>query len=169
MQGQRLIELRSFIEELPHYVSRFFGFFRLRPLSPREQDEVRRLLPSVEAGLFFDMQTEDQRHCHDMARRVAVALPGDQVAVRAALLHDVGKRHHRIGVVGRSMATVLGHLGLAMPVTMRSYWDHAGIGAQDLEAVGSDPFVVEFAAHHPGGPPPWATDPRWPILIDADV
>jgi putative nucleotidyltransferase with HDIG domain len=157
------------VAELGHYIARFFGFFRLRPLRPREQDEVRRALSPAEAALFFAMQPEDQRHSHTMAMRVAAALPGDDVAVRAALLHDVGKGHRRIGVIGRSVATVLGHLGMPMTDAMRSYWDHATIGAEDLRAVGSDGFVVEFAAHHPGGPPSWATDPRWPILIDADT
>jgi putative nucleotidyltransferase with HDIG domain len=161
--------LGELLSQSGHYVVRFFGYFGLRPLTPREQDEARLHLSPAEALLFFAMQPQDQRHCHEMARRVTLTLPGDVVAIRAALLHDVGKAHRRIGVVGRSLATIVGHLGGPMTEAMRNYWDHGRVGAEDLLSAGSDPFVVEFARHHPGGPPPWVTDPRWPTLIAADI
>jgi len=160
--------MQELLTQLAHYSGRFFGFFRLAPLSPLEQDDVRSILAPAEAELFWQLQPEDQRHSYEMARRVRDRLPDDGVAVAASLLHDVGKRQSRLGPFSRSVATVLGHLGFPMTTAMRSYWDHGAVGARDLEAIGSDPFVVAFAAGHGASGARGATDDRWDVLDAAD-
>lgn len=160
--------MRALLAKLGHYASRFFGFFKLRPLRPEEQARVSVALSAAEAKLFWEMQPEDQRHSFDVAERIAARLPGDAVAYRAALLHDVGKRHAHLGAWSRSVATVAGHLGLPMTASMRAYWDHGPSGAADLAAAGSDPFVVRFAEHHPERTGHVDADPRWQVLIAAD-
>ncbi len=160
--------MRELPTQLAHYVSRFFSFFRLHPLMPSEQAMVRTHLRAEEAPLFWEMQGEDQRHSYEMAMRVTKGLPGDEVAFATALLHDVGKRHFRLGPIARSIATMGGHLHAPMPASMRSYWSHGSIGAEDLDRIGSDPYVVAFAEDHGKGVQGAPGDPRWAALIAAD-
>jgi putative nucleotidyltransferase with HDIG domain len=151
-----------------HLAQRFYGFLTARPLTPGEQELVRSYLTAGNIGLFWDQRPADQRHAIQVAHRVAAALPGDAAAVRAALLHDVGKRASDLGAVTRSVATVLDSLHLPVTARMRSYRDHGAIGAAELAAAGCEPLVVDFARRHPG-PPPQGEDPnRWQVLIDAD-
>jgi len=160
--------VRALVDKLGHYATRFLCFFRLEPLLPREQQVVHGQLLPAEAALFWDLQPEDQRHSFAVASRVMQTIPGDDEAVRAALLHDVGKRHSELGAFRRSLATVLGHLGLPLGDRMRSYWDHGAIGAADLAAAGSSEFVVAFAAHHSDGEHRAGSE-RWQAVLRADV
>ena len=158
--------MRALLAQLGHYARRFFGFFRLQPLSPSEQDVVASELSRDEAALFWSMQSEDQRHCFDMARCVHRRLPGDREAIRAALLHDVGKSQAQLGPVMRSVATVAGHMHLPMTAAMRHYWNHGPHGAFALADAGSSDFVVEFARDHAKRRA--VQDPRWAVLVDCD-
>lgn len=151
-----------------HLVGRFFGHLTATGLSPAEQQAVADRLDSAGAAMFFAQDAADQRHALDVAGRVASSLPGDDEAYVAALLHDVGKRHGRLGAVGRSVATVLDGLGAPLPQAMRRYRRHGSAGADDLAAAGYGGIVVAFAAHHPS-PAPQGIDPaRWQALLDAD-
>lgn len=126
---------------------------------------MARRLPSAEARLFFDQDPADQRHAYEVARRVERR--GD-VAVRAALLHDVGKRHAGIGAVRRSLATLMDLAGLPLPARWRAYRDHGRRGAEELERAGADALSVAFARHHPSGPPPGVDTTTWRALLEAD-
>ncbi len=120
------------------------------------------------AGLFWAQAIPDQRHAYRVARRVAASRPGDEEAVAAALLHDVGKTRSCLGAIRRSIATVLEAVGLTMPVSMRQYREHGPIGAEELTAAGYDGLVVAFARFHPGHPPSGVDEERWQALLDAD-
>jgi hypothetical protein len=135
-----------------HLATRFFGVVFAPPLKPGEQAWVSRILNGDEARLFWDQQAIDQRHAHTVAMRVAAAeVPTN--ATHAALLHDVGKRHSRLGPVGRSLATVADGLRLPMPMRWRSYLDHGALGARDLRAIGADPLAIAFAEGSSGVDP----------------
>lgn len=151
-----------------HLVRRFFGFITAQPPGPTDQDFVARYLDGPCARVFWEQQHADQRHAVDVARRVAATLPDDDGAVRAALLHDVGKRNSDTGAVTRSIATVLDAMRLPITPRMGAYRRHGPIGADELEGIGCDPLAVAFARHHPG-PAPDGIDPaRWAALLDAD-
>lgn len=151
-----------------HLARRFFGYLAARPLGPAEQQFVARYLDGPCAEMFWEQQPADQRHAVDVARQVDAALPGDDSAVRAALLHDVGKRSSRVGPVSRSIATVLDAAGFPITARMRSYRRHGVDGADDIAARDCDAFAVAFARFHPG-PAPDDVDPaRWQVLLDAD-
>jgi hypothetical protein len=156
------------MNELPHLIRRFFGSLVSRPLGPREQDDAGRLLRPAEAALFWSQQSLDQRHGLECARRAAEAAPGRTDLSRAALLHDVGKRHAGLGVVARMLATGLGLLHLPARGRLEIYLDHGPRGAADLEAAGSDPLTVAFARHHHTGRPDLIPIDDWDVLQRAD-
>ncbi|GMQ84623.1 MAG: hypothetical protein BMS9Abin07_0187 [Acidimicrobiia bacterium] len=137
-------------------------------LSPREQQLVHQHLDAPGAELFWGQDAADQRHAFAVASRVAASLPDDDEVYLAALLHDVGKRHARLGAIGRSIATVFDGIGIPLTAAMSRYRDHGSIGAAELSAAGFDGLVVSFAANHPGPPPEGSDDDRWTALLEAD-
>jgi len=153
---------------LGHLTGRFFDVLFSRPLTGREISAVARWLRPDEADLFFAQADADQRHGYHAALVVVAAGGEDATVVRAALLHDVGKRHSRLGVIGRSLASVL--IGLRVPLTsrMRAYRDHGEIGASELAAVGCEDLVVDFAREHHGARPPSIDRETWELLQRAD-
>lgn len=158
---------RSLTEAL-HLVRRFFGHLRARPLGPADQQYVHAHLRGRCAELFWAQSTGDQRHAVDVARRVASALPGDDEAIQAALLHDVGKIEARLGPVGRSLATILDAMHLPLSKRMADYRRHGALGAVLLESAGCAPLAVTFALHHPAPAPEGVARTRWDALVHAD-
>ena len=160
--------LRTAPRHVKHLVSRFFGYLTAQGLTPREQQQVHDRLDRATAALFWTQTAADQRHAFSVATRVATLLPGDEEAYIAALLHDVGKGILHLGPIRRSLATVLGGIGLPMPTSMRRYRLHGPIGAGQLSAAGCDGIVVAFATHHPAPAPPGIDEARWAALLEAD-
>ena len=158
----------AWLDTTRHLVRRFFGFHRARPLTPREQSEEAGILSSAEQALFWQLSDPDQRHSYDVMRASLAARPGDRIAAQAGLLHDIGKRHTRIGAVERSLATMAEGAHLPLPGRWSTYRQHADLGAADLEAVGADPFVVAFTRIHPGPPPSDVDAERWQAVAAAD-
>ncbi|MEY3360794.1 MAG: hypothetical protein RL531_513 [Actinomycetota bacterium] len=153
---------------LRHLVRRFLG--ALSPAAPRDADTewAESRLTDPERVVFAAMANHDRRHAIGVARRTVEALgpAGPEDVAAAALLHDVGKIHARLGPVGRAIATVRiacrGRDRVRAEVTRSErarrraiYADHAAIGAADLRARGARARVAGWAeVHH---------DPsRWP-------
>jgi putative nucleotidyltransferase with HDIG domain len=153
---------------LGHLVRRFFAVLRARPLSPAEQAEAAALLRRAEGGPFWAQPVADQRHALEAARIVAGLAPGRRDLARAALLHDIGKRHARLGIVGRSLASGLELVGLPAPGRLGRYLAHGPEGAAELEALGAEPIVVAFARHHHGEPPAGIDRSDWAALAASD-
>jgi putative nucleotidyltransferase with HDIG domain len=154
---------------LRHLVRRFFEVLAARRPTPAEQLEAAALLRPAEAALFWDQPVADQRHGLESARTVAARLPDRPDLIRAALLHDVGKRHARLGVVGRSVASALELAHLPAPGRFHRYLAHGPLGAAELERAGAEEIVVAFAAAHHDRRPPQIDPVDWQILADADA
>jgi hypothetical protein len=155
---------------LPHLVRRFFGSFAARRPSPAQQQWVADRLDGAAARLFFAQDALDQAHAVVTARRVARAAPGRDDLVRAALLHDVGKTISGLGVMGRSIASLLAIAHLPAPSRMRQYLDHGRIGAEVLGGVGESALTVAFArSHHDPGAPAGIASADWETLRSADA
>lgn len=151
-----------------HLIARFFSVLRARRLRPEEQEEVAALLRPGEEQLFWRQQPADQRHGWLAAAYMLEQCPGDRILARAALLHDIGKSHGRLGPIRRSLATVGGTLRLPMARRWRAYLDHAELGAADLEAAGAEPEVAAYTRHHHGDRPPQISEAAWDLLGRAD-
>jgi putative nucleotidyltransferase with HDIG domain len=158
------------VNEWLHLVRRFFDVARARRLSPAEQRIVSAwLCNTAESAAFWDQSVPDQRHAFRAARFVAEERPHDREVIRAALLHDVGKRHAHLGIVGRSVAGACRSLGIPTWGRVRAYLEHGELGARELEGAGSSDLVVNFARHHHATAPP-ASIPSdtWELLLAAD-
>lgn len=151
-----------------HLARRFFQVAGATPLSPAEQTIAARLLTPADAPLFWAQATADQRHALSAARLVVAARPGRGDLARAALLHDVGKRHAPLGLIGRTIASLLELTRLPAPGRLGRYLDHCNTGAADLERGGAEPIVVAFARHHHGTRPAGIGEADWRALLAAD-
>jgi putative nucleotidyltransferase with HDIG domain len=153
---------------LGHLVYRFFDVLAARPLDEDESMLIRTWLTPAQSAIFFEQPAPDQRHALHAARVVIAAGGEDQTALTAALLHDVGKRSAGLGVIRRSVASLLILLGLPLTRRMTRYRDHGTNGADELSKLGCDELVVEFARHHHDSRPDGFPSDLWDLLQTAD-
>lgn len=134
-----------------HLAGRLVDVVFARPLTPAEMAWLSARLDLSELDLFLSQGVPDRRHGYTAGRHVEAAAPERADLIRAAVLHDVGKRHARLGVIGRVLASLA--LRLRIPVRGRYalYRDHGALGASDLARIGSPSVVVEYADTHHGG------------------
>lgn len=151
-----------------HLVARFVDVALARSLRSTERNQVAQWLEPELRRLFFAQPPADQRHGYRAAQVVLGSGSDDHDLVVAALLHDVGKRHSRLGLFGRSLASVMIRLGLPMPRRVRTYRDHGVIGAQELAKASAPGLAVDFAMHHHGARPESIPAQRWALLKKAD-
>ena len=96
------------------------------------------------------MSGPDRRHAVGVARAVG---SDDRAVTAAALLHDVGKVDAGLGTFARSFVTawslVVGRERVAAGRGRAGrYMRHDVIGADLLQAAGSDPLTVTWAREH---------------------
>lgn len=156
------------MRRLPHLIRRFFTSWRARRPGPHDQRFVGSVLRAAEHDLFWRQPVLDLDHAVRGARHLRARAPGRTDLVRAFLLHDVGKRHARLGVVGRSIATGLDMLGIRLSPRHKAYLDHGEVGAAELAALGCDALTVAFARHHHGPVPAGVDASDWSLLVSAD-
>lgn len=147
--------------------TRFFEVLLARRLTPEEETDVRSRLEPALAALFFEQSRADQRHGYQAARTV-VDLGGDGDSVVTALLHDVGKRHARLGVLGRVAASLLIKLRVPLSGRMALYRDHGPKGADELARLGAPSLAIDFTRHHHSGRPASIDPGTWSVLQAAD-
>lgn len=151
-----------------HLFRRFFDVAGARPLTVSERAAVTDWLDEATTPIFFAQHHADQRHGYHAALTVVAAGSTGPDVIAAALLHDVGKRHARLGLWGRSLASILIVLGLPLGRRMTAYRDHGLIGARELGAVGAPSLAIDFAMHHHRSRPPTIDPATWDLLVRAD-
>lgn len=149
-------------------MGRFFEFARARPLGEPEIAQIRSWLDPEGAKVFFAQDHRDQAHGYQAATLMAEGGDVSRDGILAALLHDVGKRHSRLGLWGRTVASTLIRLHLPLTRRMRQYRDHGPLGAEDLKGLGFPDLVVDFAHHHHGPRPDSIDRVLWDHLQAAD-
>ena len=126
--------MAQFMKNQRHLVRRFFTSLSTRPPETKDIAWVNEQLLESEFELWCRMKPHDQRHSIEVARRFIELHPTfsrDEVA--AALLHDIGKVHSELGVMGRVVATIVGPKG----TKFREYHNHEVIGLNLCREAGS--------------------------------
>lgn len=151
-----------------HLFKRFLDVASARALDATERSTVDGWLSRPLAELFFDQPDPDQRHGYEAALSVVDQGYTDPNVISAALLHDVGKRHARLGLIGRSFASVAILAGLPLSARMTTYRDHGMIAAAELGRAGASSLAVDFALHHHDRRPATIPSDVWEVLVTAD-
>jgi hypothetical protein len=129
--------------QLLHLVKRFVTSLNRRDLSQFEIDSVRVVLTLREFELWSQMSLPDKRHSLVVRKRFLGLMPNaETAAVRASLLHDVGKTKSNLGVFSRVFATIVGSRG----ERFSQYHDHEALGAQMLREIGSEETTFRLVA-----------------------
>ena len=148
-----------------HLGRRFVRALSSRPPRDRDVAWVSGILEPAELELWRSLPNHDRRYTIRVAKDVETRLAGTEYAgqprwLAAALLHDVGKLDAGLGVVGRSVATVMG--AVAGPARVdrwaetsgfrrRAAWylHHDDRGADRIRAAGGREEAARWAsAHH---------------------
>lgn len=128
-----------------HLARRLVGTLRARPLEEAEVAWVKQRLGSDEFEIWSSMDWRDQRHALTVAHRYLVD-PGvptvADLAVVAALLHDVGKAIANLSTAERVLVAVIG----ARTERQRRYRQHEAIGLDLCREAGTDPAVLDLLA-----------------------
>ena len=156
------------MRHLLHLAGRFFRSLMSRRPGVDQQRSVAAHLSPIEAEIFWRQPVPDQDHAMRGVEHITASAPARSDLVRAFLLHDVGKRHARLGTLRRSLVTALALVRLPVGRRGRAYLDHAAAGAAELEALGCEPLVVAFARHHHAPCPAGVPDADWSVLAAAD-
>ncbi len=151
----------------PHLTRRFLSSLRPLPLTETEEATIRQWLPGGLDALFFAQSVGDQRHGLESLTAIGI-VSSSPSHLRAALLHDVGKRHARLATLGRTISTILIKLRLKLPIRSVIYRDHGIHGAADIRRLEEDPLVIQFAHHHHGPRPDSIPESSWAELCEAD-
>ena len=126
-----------------HLAKRFVGALDRRELSQHEIKSVSAIFLPREFELWSTMPLIDKKHSVVVMRRFLKVMPlAESAAVRASLLHDVGKTKVNLGVAMRVLATVAGSRGVRFSL----YHDHEAIGGQMLRQIGSDETTWRLVA-----------------------
>lgn len=152
---------------LGHLSARFFQVLLAKPLDPAERAIVEGWLPPELGEIFFAQPGYDQRHGYEAGLSV-VAEDATRDVVVAAVMHDTGKRHAGLGIVGRVAASLLIKLRLPLTERMKLYRDHGITAASEIAALGGPGIAIDYALHHHGEKPPSIPADTWKLLVEAD-
>jgi hypothetical protein len=148
-----------------HLVRRFFRALWPGPPRGRDVEWVEGILEPGELSLWRELPKHDRRYSIRVARGVEARLAGTEYRgqrrwLAVALLHDVGKLDAGLGVVGRSVATVMGATagdarvdrwasGSGFRRRVGWYLRHEERGAERIRAAGGRGEAARWAlAHH---------------------
>lgn len=152
---------------LRHLSGRFFDVLSAKPLDSAERATVESWLAPELSDIFFSQPSPDQRHGYAAGLFVLEAGAEPEV-VTAALLHDTGKRHSGLGVMGRVFASLLIKWRLPLPPRVRSYRDHGLLAAGELSSAGAPSLAIDYALHHHHSRPASIPAATWELLELAD-
>ena len=142
-----------------HLPLRFLETVRKPKLHEIDDSWAHSKLSPSEIELWVNMGSADRRHCISVAKNVEKILPNDQVVIKAALLHDIGKSKASSSALFRVFATVISFFitkklaqdwmnSRVLGSEVGQYLCYPSVGAELLKLAGSDPFVCAWANEH---------------------
>jgi len=171
--------------------NRLKQFYRALTAKVDDQDLVfvKSRLNDSEISLFLQMSTIDQKHCinvaHSAEALTKVRKLDVPLLIRAALLHDCGRKNGDLGLLGKSFAVLfdktIGYQRFIKLDAMRRsklcswlhqllevYYRHPERGAAALASIqSSEQLIIIVLSHHQ---PATATDcPELKLLKQADA
>ncbi len=155
-----------------HLARRLRATWSARRPGPTEDAWARTWLSAAEWELWQRHRGHDRRHTLAVARLVSTCAPPDtqppEWVLAAALLHDIGKTAADLAVPGRVVAALLTLVGASTaPGRLGRYLRYPSLGGALLEAAGSDPQVVAWAAQHHWSPAQWTLPAQWAQALAA--
>ncbi len=152
---------------LGHLAYRFFDVMTARRLTSAERALVETWLGEDLAEIFFAQPGYDQRHGYEAGIAVLGSGLGEDVIV-AAVMHDTGKRHSGLGILGRVVASLLIKFDFGLTERMKLYRDHGITAAAELARRGAPSLAIDYALHHHRTRPPTIDPMTWAVLSEAD-
>ena len=168
-------------------VRQFFAAVTAR-ISEQDRMFVKQYLTEPEQRLFWQMSVPDQRHTLNVAytaAKLAAQHPAAdwKIAVKSALLHDVGRRRGDMSVADKVIAVLAHKLAprwarqwakegrggfiANLRHALYIYFNHAERSARLLEIIGTERAVVDTVRKHHSAPAHGDT-PDLNILRKAD-
>lgn len=115
-------------------------------------------LNQSEKRLFWELPCHERHHALDTAEFIrcnAADRPDKEALIKAALLHDIGKVGSGMGIFKKSTLVLIDKFlpelsrMLSTRINMFNiYYNHPEIGAEMLEGIGEDKYVVELVRYH---------------------
>lgn len=147
------------LRRIRHLTKRFI--VALWPAGPSalESKWAEGFLWEGERRLFAALPNHDRRHLIGVARRVEASLGplSEERWIAAALLHDVGKSHSRLGPIGRALATIWIEVkGIDGVADSKGRWSqrvslyamHPSLGGDDIRSCGGHEEAAIWASAH---------------------
>ncbi len=158
----RRVQGKASLKRWLHLPARFFDVLTAEPLSESDRGVIVDLLKPWQRAIFFAQSPADQRHGLETCR----ALPPGLAAT--GLLHDAGKRHSRLGVLGRVAATLTALVGLPLRGRYAQYIGHPALAAAELSDFGAEGVDIRYVRFHHGKRPADYPLDEWSALQAAD-
>ncbi len=123
-------------------------------ISLKDKDFLKKYLNENEINLFNKLAVYEQKHCIKTAQDIKKIYSTNEILIKAALLHDIGKVSKPLNLLEKSFVVVLGHLfknkirRYENIKIIDSYYNHGENGYKILKGYGYDERFLYLVKNH---------------------